>query len=123
MANITGFCDCACEKEQEYNSTNVVTMATLLVVDLLVLKDRKEMTVLALLLIEQIEPIEGVLNPCVVGDACECSNYECDTGSNGLVCSGRGNCTCLVASWCNLTDDVKACPMMTSLCVIELSLV
>ena len=24
------------------------------------------------------------------------------------------------ASWCNLTDDVTTCPMMTSLCVIEL---
>ena len=95
VANITGFCDCACEKEQEYNSTNVVTMATLLVADVLVLMDRKEMTVLALLLIEQTEPIRGVLNPRVVRDACECSNYECDTGSSGLVCSGCGNCTCL----------------------------
>ena len=29
--------------------------------------------------------------------------------------------TCTMgASWCNLTDDVTTCPMMTSLCVIEL---
>ena len=26
----------------------------------------------------------------------------------------------LGASWCNLTDDVTTCPMMTSLCIIEL---
>ena len=29
----------------------------------------------------------------------------------------------LGASWCNLTDDVTSCPMMTSLCVIELIMV
>ena len=29
-------------------------------------------------------------------------------------------CLNLRASWCNLTDDVTTCPMMTSLSVIEL---
>ena len=36
----------------------------------------------------------GVDAPRIEGDACECSNYECDTDSMGFVCSGRGLCTC-----------------------------
>ena len=38
--------------------------------------------------------VPGVATPRIEGDACECSNYECETDSNGLVCSGRGTCTC-----------------------------
>ena len=38
--------------------------------------------------------VPGVATPRIEGDACECSNYECETDLNGLVCSGHGTCTC-----------------------------
>ena len=118
VANITGFCDCACEKEQEYNSTkcsnngnfscgrcscfdgwegNDCSCSTAdcpLGPNGITCSGRGQCDCGQCICTQQTEPIKGVLNPCVVGDACECSNYECDTGSNGLVCSGRGNCTC-----------------------------
>uniref|UniRef100_A0A1X7UZW0 Integrin beta n=1 Tax=Amphimedon queenslandica TaxID=400682 RepID=A0A1X7UZW0_AMPQE len=37
--------------------------------------------------------VPGVVTPRIEGDACECSNYECDDDS-GFVCSGHGTCTC-----------------------------
>ena len=30
----------------------------------------------------------------IFGNACECSNYECETNTDGFVCGGRGNCEC-----------------------------
>ena len=39
-------------------------------------------------------PQYGVSNPVIFEDSCQCSNYECETDSNGLACSGRGNCVC-----------------------------
>ena len=39
-------------------------------------------------------PQNNINNPIILGDACECSNFECETNSAGLVCSGRGSCEC-----------------------------
>ena len=36
----------------------------------------------------------GVDEPLIYGTACECSNFECPTDSNGEVCSGMGECGC-----------------------------
>ena len=50
---------------------------------------------------------QGVLNPRIVGNACECSNFECDTDSNGVVCSGRGLCICSNGQYtcqCNISS-------------------
>ena len=118
VANITGFCDCACEKEQEYNSTKCSNNGNFncgrcscyegregndcscSIADCpvgpngITCSRRGQCNCGQCICTQRTEPIPGVLNPQVVGDACECSNYECDTGSNGLVCSGRGNCTC-----------------------------
>ena len=50
---------------------------------------------------------QGVLNPRIVGDACECSNFECDADSNGVVCSGRGLCICSNGQYtcqCNISS-------------------
>jgi integrin beta 6/protocadherin alpha len=39
--------------------------------------------------------VNGIINPQIFGEACECSNFDCTTNSdNGLVCSGRGDCMC-----------------------------
>ena len=121
VANITGFCDCACEKEQEYNSTNCsnngnitcgrcscfegwegndCSCFTASIADCpvgpngITCNGRGQCDCGQCVCTQPTEPIRGVHNSLVVGEVCECSNYECDTGSNGLVCSGRGNCTC-----------------------------
>ena len=118
VANITGFCDCACEKEQEYNSTkcsnngnfscgrcscfdgwkgNNCSCSTAdcpVGPNGITCSGRGQCDCGQCVCTQRTEPILGVLNPRVVGDACECSNYECDTGPNGLVCSGRGRCAC-----------------------------
>ena len=44
--------------------------------------------------------------PIILGVSCSAKNF--------FVWEDEG------ASWCKLTDDVTTCPMMTSLCVIEL---
>ena len=121
VANITGFCDCACEKEQEYNSTNCnnngnitcgrcscfegwegndCSCFTASIADCpvgpngITCSGRGQCDCGQCVCTQPTDPIGGVLNPRVIGETCECSNYECDTGSNGVVCSGRGNCTC-----------------------------
>ena len=118
VANITGFCDCACEKEEEYNSSNCsnngnITCGRCSCFDGwegndcscstadcpvgpngITCSGRGQCDCGQCVCTQRTGPIRGVLNPRVVGVACECSNYECDTGSNGLVCSGLGNCTC-----------------------------
>ena len=118
VAKITGFCDCTCDKEQEYNSTNCNNNGNITcgrcscfegwkgndcscsTADCpvgpngITCSGRGQCDCGQCICTQRTQPIGGVLNPHVVGDACECSNYECDTDSNGLVCSGRGNCTC-----------------------------
>ena len=118
VAKISGFCDCVCEKEQEYNSTDCSNNGNFTCGQCscfdgwegnncscstadcpvgpngITCSGRGQCDCGQCVCTQQTQPIQGVLNPRVVGDACECSNYECDTGSNGLVCSGRGNCTC-----------------------------
>ena len=42
----------------------------------------------------ELSDTTGVDNPLIYGSACECSNYECLTDGNGLVCSGEGDCLC-----------------------------
>ena len=39
-------------------------------------------------------PQNGVTNPKLFGDACQCSNFECEANSDGNSCSGRGICEC-----------------------------
>ena len=118
VANITGFCDCTCDKEQEYNSTNCNNNGNITcgrcscfegwegndcscsTADCpvgpngITCSGRGQCDCGQCICTQPTQPIGGVLNPRVVGDACECSNYECDTDSDGMVCSGRGNCTC-----------------------------
>ena len=118
VAKITGFCDCTCDKEQEYNSTNCNNNGNITcgrcscfegweendcscsTADCpvgpngITCSGRGQCDCGQCICTQPADPIHGVLNPRVVGDACECSNYECDSGSNRLVCSGRGNCTC-----------------------------
>ena len=118
VAKITGFCDCTCDKEQEYNSTNCnnngnitcgrcscfegwkgndcscTTADCPVGPNGITCSGRGQCDCGQCMCTLQTQPIGGVLNPRIVGDACECSNYECDTDSDGVVCSGRGNCTC-----------------------------
>ena len=120
VANITGFCDCACEKEQEYNSTNCSNNGNITCgrcscfegwegndcscstadhdcpvgLNGITCSGRGQCDCGQCVCTQPTDPIRGVLNPRVIGETCECSNFECDTGSNGVVCSGHGNCTC-----------------------------
>ena len=118
VANITGFCDCACDKEQEYNITNCNNNGNITcgrcscfegwegndcscsTADCpvgpndITCSGRGQCECGQCICTQPTETVRGVINPHVVGDACECSNYECDTDSDGVVCSGRGNCTC-----------------------------
>ena len=59
----------------------------------------------------------GVDEPLIYGTACECSNFECPTDSNGEVCSGMGECSCnngtyeclceerRTGDWCQCSTD------------------
>lgn len=37
---------------------------------------------------------EGVESPMIFGESCECDNFMCEKGIDGLVCSGLGTCNC-----------------------------
>ena len=43
---------------------------------------------------EIASPQNGVTNPIINGESCECSNFECEANSDGNSCSGRGICEC-----------------------------
>ena len=118
VGKISGFCDCVCEKKQEYNSTDCSNNGNFTCGQCscfdgwegnncscstadcpvgpngITCSGRGQCDCGQCVCTQRTQPIRRVLNPHVVGDACECSNYKCDTGSNELVCSGRGNCTC-----------------------------
>ena len=71
-------------------------------------------------------PMFGVDNPLITGDACECSNFECEQDSDGVVCSGRGTCICSDSVYrcdCDTSDITKeqhtggACQCSTDHCI------
>ena len=69
VANITGFCAYACEKEQEYSSTNCINNDNITC--------------------GQCSCIDGR-----EGNDCSCSTADCPVGPNSITCSGRGQCDC-----------------------------